>query len=167
MKNLSEQMTLYASYHQDSRNRFCHFIGIPIVTFSLAIALSWVEIFHSPFRLSLAPIVYCALLAYFMRLDPRVAIMQLPFSAIPFVLGHAVTAWPLKYSLSAFGAATVIGWTFQLVGHYLEGRRPALVDNLGQILNAPLFLACEVAAKLGWLQGVLEPRKADLVTHNK
>jgi uncharacterized membrane protein YGL010W len=38
----------------------------------------------------------------------------------------------------------------QLIGHYFEGRRPALVDKLFQIFVAPIFLAAEVSFTLGY-----------------
>jgi uncharacterized membrane protein YGL010W len=37
-----------------------------------------------------------------------------------------------------------------LLGHRIEGNRPALLDNLRQILVAPLFLAAEAGFALGW-----------------
>jgi uncharacterized membrane protein YGL010W len=42
------------------------------------------------------------------------------------------------------------GWILQLVGHVFEGRKPALADNLFQILVAPIFLAAEVFFALGY-----------------
>jgi uncharacterized membrane protein YGL010W len=37
-------------------------------------------------------------------------------------------------------AISVSAWVFQFVGHYIEGRRPALVDNLSTaFLTAPMF----------------------------
>jgi len=43
----------------------------------------------------------------------------------------------------------IIGWAFQFYGHYLEGKRPALVDNIFQIAIAPLFVLFELLFKLG------------------
>jgi uncharacterized membrane protein YGL010W len=60
-----------------------------------------------------------------------------------------VAQQPLATGLWIFGVAFVVGWTFQLVGHAIEGRRPALVDNLVQALVAPLFILLEAAFALG------------------
>jgi uncharacterized membrane protein YGL010W len=49
-----------------------------------------------------------------------------------------------------FLAAFLGGWAIQLLGHALEGKRPALADNLLQIFNAPLFLTVEVLLLLGY-----------------
>ena len=49
------------------------------------------------------------------------------------------------YTISFF----ILSWVAQFIGHYIEGKRPALVDNLSQaFIDAPLFsmdylLICE------------------------
>jgi len=48
----------------------------------------------------------------------------------------------------------------QLVGHYFEGRRPALVDNLLQSLMAPLFLIAEVLFHFGFRKELLDAVEA-------
>jgi len=42
----------------------------------------------------------------------------------------------------------VVGWAFQFVGHYFEGKKPAFVDDLIGLLVGPLFLVAEVAFHL-------------------
>ena len=41
MKSLEEQMSTYAAYHQDARNKATHFIGVPVIVLSLFIPLAW------------------------------------------------------------------------------------------------------------------------------
>ena len=43
-----------------------------------------------------------------------------------------------------FALTFILGWILQLVGHLIEGKRPALLDNFWQALIAPLFLTAEV-----------------------
>ena len=49
------------------------------------------------------------------------------------------------YTISLF----ILSWVAQFIGHYIEGKRPALLDNLSQaFIDAPLFsmdylLICE------------------------
>ena len=52
----------------------------------------------------------------------------------------------------------VLGWIIQLVGHAIEGKRPALADNILQVFNAPLFLTVEVLASMGLPQGPVRAR---------
>jgi uncharacterized membrane protein YGL010W len=37
----------------------------------------------------------------------------------------------------------VVGWTFQFLGHYYEGRKPAFMDDLLGLVIGPLFLVAE------------------------
>jgi uncharacterized membrane protein YGL010W len=46
----------------------------------------------------------------------------------------------------------VIGWVFQFIGHYFEGRKPAFVDDLVGLLVGPMFVVGEVLMALGLLQ---------------
>ena len=57
-----------------------------------------------------------------------------------------------------------LGWIFQLAGHAIEGRRPALADNFLQIFNAPLFLTAEVLFLLGFRNDL---REAAGMSHGK
>lgn len=52
-------------------------------------------------------------------------------------------------ALAVAATVFVLGWALQLLGHRLEGNRPALLTNLAQILVAPLFLVAEMGFALG------------------
>jgi uncharacterized membrane protein YGL010W len=39
LKTLEDQMSFYAAYHQDARNKATHFVGVPMIAFSLMIPL--------------------------------------------------------------------------------------------------------------------------------
>ena len=56
-------------------------------------------------------------------------------------------ATPLTRTLAS--TAFIVGCALQLLGHRLEGNRPALLDNLLQILVAPMYLTAELAFSLG------------------
>ena len=43
----------------------------------------------------------------------------------------------------------VVGWVFQFVGHYYEGKKPAFVDDLVGLVIGPLFVAAELGFALG------------------
>jgi uncharacterized membrane protein YGL010W len=60
----------------------------------------------------------------------------------------------LGTTLAAASAITffIVGWCLQLLGHRLEGNRPALVDNIRQIFIAPIYLVAELAFTLGLRQ---------------
>ena len=63
MKTLEDQMSFYAAYHQDSRNKATHFVGVPMIVFSLMIPLGWLRADVGGFALSAALVVTSVLLA--------------------------------------------------------------------------------------------------------
>jgi uncharacterized membrane protein YGL010W len=169
MKSLAEQLHSYAAYHRDPRNTLTHFVGVPLVTFALFVALGWLRFREAPDAplLGGATLFYLVVFLYYLCLDWRVALLQAPVSLALLGLADWVSLWPsFTESLLAFLAAFVGGWAIQLVGHAFEGRRPALADNLLQIFNAPLFLTVEVLFLLGYrkdLRGPAGPGPAPLV----
>jgi uncharacterized membrane protein YGL010W len=151
MKSLQEQMDAYAAYHQDPRNKATHFVGVPLVTFSLFIFLGWFRFVQLPDfpLLSGAVLFYLIVFVYYLRLSWFVALLQAPFTVALLWLADGVSRRPFTESMAVFLATFVGGWVVQLVGHAMEGRRPALADNILQVFNAPLFLTVEVLMLLG------------------
>lgn len=147
MKTFEQQVLSYAAYHQDARNKLTHFFGVPLVTFSILVPMAWVKIGYGA---SGATIFYLAVFFYYLRLDWIIALLQLPFTLMLLGLAESTAAMPFLTSLYIFLATFVGGWIIQLIGHYFEGKRPALTDNLMQIFNAPLFLTVEVLFMLGY-----------------
>ena len=41
MKTLAQQMAVYNGYHRNAKNKATHFVGVPLIIFSLMIPLSW------------------------------------------------------------------------------------------------------------------------------
>jgi len=147
MKSLETQMATYAAYHQDSRNKATHFIGVPAIVLSLMIPLSWVRIEGA---VSAAIVVTAALLAYYLALDLWLGLAMCVAMGVLLWAGQAIAAQGALAGWSAFGILFVGGWILQLVGHAFEGRKPALADNLFQIFVAPIFLAAEAFFALGY-----------------
>lgn len=150
MKTLEDQMSFYAAYHQDARNKATHFVGVPMIIVSLFIPLAWLRFEIGGFAITGAMIFTAVVLAYYFFLDVPLAIATSVFT-IAFLLGAdwlarqgAAVGW------SAFAVLFVGGWIIQLVGHAFEGRKPALADNLFQIFIAPIFLCAEAAFALGY-----------------
>ncbi|MGO9471522.1 MAG: DUF962 domain-containing protein [Isosphaeraceae bacterium] len=150
MTTLRQQLQSYAAYHHDPRNKATHFFGVPLVTFSLFLALSWFRLRFAPdLPITAATLFYLVVFLYYLRLDWSIGLLQFPFSVALLLVADRVALWPPWASLSVFAAAFVGGWIIQLVGHAIEGKRPALIDNLLQVFNAPLFLTAEVLFALG------------------
>lgn len=149
MKTVVEQMVSYSSYHRDPRNKATHFIGVPLVTFSILIPMGWFRFAPLDIPLSIAMLFVLGVSLYYLKLDRLLAIVQLPFTASLLYLADHVALLPFAESMQIFGVSFVTGWIFQLIGHVFEGRRPALLDNFLQVFNAPLFLTLELLFALG------------------
>lgn len=145
------QLASYASVHRDWRNKATHFVGIPIIVFSLLLILSlWrFELGDRAWTMSLV-IAILAVLGW-MALDLGIGLAMALIMAVAWyaaaalagALGSAQAVW------IAFIALFVGGWVLQFLGHYYEGKRPALLDNIFQGFIGPMFLVAETMVVLG------------------
>ena len=161
MKTLEEQMSFYAAYHQDARNKATHFVGVPAIVLSLMIPLSWLR-FDA---VSAAMVITAALLAYYLALDIWLGLAMCVVMGTLLWIGQLIADQGAVAGWSWFAALFVGGWILQLVGHVFEGRKPALADNLFQIFVAPIFLCAELFFALGYkprLHSAVEERARQL-----
>ncbi len=150
MKSLEDQMSFYAAYHQDTRNKLTHFIGVPAIVLGVMILLGWARIELGGTTVSGAMLITAVVLLYYLRLDiPLGLAMCLVFGGLLYA-AEVIAALPLKAGLAWFFLFFAGGWVVQLIGHVFEGRKPALVDNLFQIFVAPIFLCAEAFFALGY-----------------
>lgn len=151
MKTLEDQLAGYAAYHRDSRNIATHFVGIPLIVAAVAVLLSRpaVEIGGLP----LSPcIVACAVTAlYYLRLSAGLGLLMAALLALAAWLGAWAAALPMAGWLGVGVGGFVVGWVFQFVGHYWEGRKPAFVDDLIGLVIGPLFVVVEALFMAGLL----------------
>ena len=143
------QLATYASYHRDGRNRATHFVGIPLIVFSLFIPLAWLRLDLAGHTISVGLLVGIAALALWIMLDWAIGLAMALVLAPMWYLGERVASAGMTVGWIVFALAFVGGWVFQLVGHVFEGKRPALVDNLFQALIGPMFLMAEIFVWLG------------------
>jgi uncharacterized membrane protein YGL010W len=156
VKTLEDQMSFYAAYHQDARNKATHFVGVPLIVFSLMIPLGWLRTDVEGFTLSAALVVTAVLLLYYLVLDIPLGLAMAAVFALLLWAAEPLSQAALVASLTWFLVLFAGGWALQLWGHVFEGRKPALVDNLFQIFVAPIFLAAEVFFALGYKPGLHE-----------
>ena len=160
MKNLEQHLSEYAKYHRDQRNIYTHYIGIPLIVFSVFCLLS------KPAFLVNAPIfgdivvspalfVWAIGNAFYIKLDIKLgAVMTLITGAMVFfaqpIAQNEIGVW-LAASLGIF----IGGWVLQFIGHHFEGKKPAFVDDIMGLAIGPLFVLAELSFELG-LRGALK-----------
>lgn len=152
MRNATELMVQYAAYHRDRRNIATHFVGIPLIVFSIGVLLSRPELFSlGGFPVTPAWVLWLASTAWYLTRGNLVlgAAVSLT-NGVLILLAHGLAldttaAW-LAWGIGSF----LLGWVIQFVGHYYEGRKPAFVDDLIGLLVGPMFVTGEGLFALGW-----------------
>ena len=144
-------MAQYAAYHRDRRNIATHFVGIPLIVFAISVLLARAEfsIGDTPMN---AAIVLWALSALWyltrgnLALGVATTVVNGVLTALAMTAAQgSMTSW-LVIGVGSF----VVGWVFQFIGHYYEGKKPAFVDDLVGLLVGPMFVVGEGMFMLGW-----------------
>ena len=170
MKNIEEQMSFYAAYHQNARNKATHFIGVPAIMLSLFIPLAWIRFEVGEVTLTAAMLFAAVVLVYYFMLDVPLALAMLVVTGALVFIAQKIADLGALQGWIGFAIFFVGGWILQLVGHVFEGRKPALADNLFQIFVAPIFLAAEVFFALGYkrqLHDKIQSRAAQMRQERK
>lgn len=149
MKSLTEQLSTYAAYHRDRRNIATHFIGIPLIVVAIATLLSRPVFEVAGLSLSPALLVVVALVPYYLRLDIPLGLATVAAYILALGFGAWCAAQATSVWLSTGIGLFVVGWVIQFVGHAWEGRKPAFVDDILQLVIGPLFVVAEAAFLLG------------------
>ena len=165
MKTLAEHMASYGAYHRDRRNKLTHFVGVPLIMFSILIPMAWLRIRIGDMELSAAILFVLAVLIYYFLLDAALAAAMTVFTAILLYFAERVASLPWAISAAVFAGTFSVGWIIQLAGHVFEGRRPALLDNLFQVIVAPIFLIAEIFFALGAKRALRE--RVDVLMHER
>jgi uncharacterized membrane protein YGL010W len=143
----------YRAYHTKKATLYTHMLGIPLVTFSLMILCGWLKLgVPGWFILSFAWVGTVALAIYYFWLDRVIgAVASVILFSLCGVANVLTSVGPDRLSVRLFLVSFVAGWVLQLVGHFIEGRKPALVDNFFEsIFIAPFFITIEILGLLGF-----------------
>lgn len=149
MRTLTDQLAQYAAYHRDRRNIVTHFVGIPMIVVAIAILLSRPSVAVAGVALSPAVLATAAAGVFYLVLDLRFGLTMAVLLALSVWAGSWFAAQPTGVWLAGGIGLFVVGWVFQFVGHYYEGRKPAFVDDVIGLIIGPLFVVAEAAFLLG------------------
>lgn len=154
MKNLSAQLAQYAAYHRHPKNIATHFVGIPMIVLALAALLSRPSLHAWGLELSLADVFVLGFCAFYLSLDLALGVLMSVLMGLALWFGawSAGQSTPVWLALGVGGF--VVGWIFQFVGHWYEGRKPAFVDDLVGLAIGPLFVVAEALFLLGLRSGL-------------
>lgn len=158
MKSVVEQLSTYKSVHLNRKNIRTHFVGVPMIIWSIALLLAsfsfgvesafinnYFGFEHVSF--TLAGIFSVGVLIYYL-------ILSLPLGILAFVL-FGPLMWSvhhvvhMEYHIVIAISVFVIGWVIQFIGHHYEKAKPAFMDDINQLLIGPLFVIAEIYFLLG------------------
>jgi len=150
MHNARDLLTQYAAYHRDQRNIVTHFVGVPMIVFSLGVLLARAMVQINGYPVTLAAVLFALTAAWYVTRGPVLGLATSALVGALLLLGHQVAggsvgSW-LAWGISFF----VVGWIVQFLGHYYEGRKPAFIDDLAGLLVGPMFIVAEWLFMLGW-----------------
>jgi len=150
MASIEQNLTQYAAYHRDRRNIATHFVGVPMIVFSIVLALATVAIPAGSLAVTLAAVVSIAASAYYLRLDLALGItMAIVLFAMCAGASEMTARLGIGASLAWALGIFVAGWAIQFLGHRYEGVKPAFYDDVKQLLIGPLFVCAEAWFLLG------------------
>ena len=145
------QLASYASVHRSGRNKATHFVGIPIIVFSLLLILALWRIEPGGREVSMALVIGLIAVLGWMALDLGIGLIMAAIMLPTWYAAEAlVGALGPSSTVVAFLVLFVGGWILQFIGHYYEGKRPALIDNIFQGFIGPMFLVAETLVASGY-----------------
>ena len=155
MTSIEQNLTQYAAYHRDRRNIATHFVGVPMIVFSVVLALAVVTIPLGPISATLAALVSIAACIYYVRLDLTLGLtMAVTLFLMCAAASEIIARLPTGAVFGVAGALFVVGWALQFLGHKFEGMKPAFYDDVMQLLIGPLFVCAEAFFLLGAKPGL-------------
>jgi len=149
MSNLEQQLSKYAAYHLNHKNILTHFIGIPLIVFSILCLTARAGIDIGSYKLTLAIVLIVATI-YYLLLDKIFGLLMLIILVAVYPLASQIAQLSLGEWLAASIGFFVVGWVFQFVGHYFEKKKPAFVDDVIGLAIGPLFVLAEFIFMLGF-----------------
>src|SRR6188508_2415475 len=144
------QLASYAAVHRSGRNKATHFVGIPVIVFSLLLILTLWRIYPAGREVSMALVVAIVAVLGWMALDLGIGLIMAALMVPAWYAAEALAgALGPSATVVAFLVLFVGGWALQFLGHHYEGKRPALLDNIFQGFIGPMFLVAETMVMMG------------------
>ena len=158
MKTIVEHLAQYAAYHRNRKNVATHLIGIPMIVVGILTLLSRPVLPMEFLIITPASIAVFLSIIFYIRLDIPFGLLMTVLLWLALAAGRYFAAMQTELWLSWAIGLFVVGWVFQFIGHYFEGRKPAFVDDIMGLAVGPLFVVTEVVFMLGLRKGL----KADI-----
>jgi uncharacterized membrane protein YGL010W len=137
-RNVDGLLERYGEFHRNPANKAIHWVCVPLIVWSVLAAL-WTV---SPLA------VYAAIgvmTVFYLRLSLPLALGMLGLMALMVLPLTLLGSRTLIVSIAVFVAA----WIGQFIGHILEGRKPAFLEDVRSLLIGPAWLLADLYRRLG------------------
>ncbi|MFT3666493.1 DUF962 domain-containing protein [Piscinibacter sp.] len=156
MRGATDLLVQYATTHRDRRNIASHFVCVPMMVFALGVLLAKPAFVLVGWTLSPAWIAFAAAAVWYLTrgnlalgLAVNAAIGVLV--ALAQRVGDSGTGAWLAWGVGFL----VAGGLVQFIGHWYEGRKPALGGDPLGFLVGPMFVVAEALFSFGWGKALL------------
>lgn len=154
MSKLEKSLSQYAAYHLDHKNIMTHFVGIPLIVFSIMCLTARAGVMFGEFEFTLAMLLMVVSIIYYISLDRIFGLIMLVVYAVAYPFAYKIAQLDLGIWLSLSIGIFVIGWLFQFVGHFYEKKKPAFMDDMIGLAIGPLFVLAEMVFMLGFRKDI-------------
>jgi uncharacterized membrane protein YGL010W len=138
MRAVDQLFTRYSEYHRNPTNKAIHWVCVPLIVWSL-LGMLWAA---SPYAAYVAIVLA---MAFYLWLSLPIAVGML---LMLVVMACALTLLGPKV-LAVSAGVFVVAWIGQFIGHAVEGRRPAFLEDIRSLLVGPAWVVGEMYSKLG------------------
>lgn len=149
MTRLESLLGQYAAYHLDRKNVFSHFIGIPLIVFSILCFAAKAQFTVAGYPIDLAMLLIVASVIYYLSLDLIFGVVMAVLFALIYQPATQVAALATSSWVLVSAGFFIVGWIIQFIGHYYEKKKPAFVDDLVGLAIGPLFVVAEFIFLVG------------------
>lgn len=138
MRPVDQMLERYGEFHRNRANKAIHWVCVPLIVWSV-LGVLWSV---SP----VAALVAIALtIVFYLWLSPALALGMLALMAL--------MVWPLTLlgsrALVVSIAVFVGAWVGQFIGHAIEGRKPAFLEDVRSLLIGPAWLLADFYRRVG------------------
>ena len=152
MTNVDAWLNEYGESHQNPRNKFLHWICVPLIVVSL-IGMLWSIPVPAVFR-NISPLMnwgvifLFASLAYYFIMSIPLAIGMVFFTIAVITIINWLDAFSTPLWIISLGIF-VAAWIGQFIGHIYEGKKPSFFKDVQFLMIGPLWLLSAVYKKFG------------------
>ena len=139
---MNKELEFYKSYHNNIINKWIHFFCIPMIVSSIIILLNNFYVLYEKNKLvkkiKLSSVIMSFYIISYSFIGWDIGLLM----SFYFILLNSISNYIIVNHdyISIARYMFIYGWIFQFIGHYIEGKRPALIDSISQsFYQAPLF----------------------------